>query len=303
MTSTTETIAVMTASSNSGAACVEWILSQPVTSTTPTLRALFRSESKATKLRQIHGSNPNLQILTSVDANDIPSMEKAFNGCTVVFLVTPSTPTGEIEGDAKLVDNMMTTAVKVGVKHIIFGASWTVNAADKLPSLSGRFKPGEQLLKKLQIENGIKWTVLRGGFFHGNFGQLFANLKQTDIIEFASMRIPSVDPRDMGRVAAAVAVNRTNHEQHVYEISGPEDSSMDDIVRVFAAVLERPITFKRIDVEQAVSNMPLYLKELFTYLAEGGKIPFSTDVKLVTGKDAVSLKEWVEENKKAFEKA
>jgi uncharacterized protein YbjT (DUF2867 family) len=50
----------------------------------------------------------------------------------------------------------------------------------------------------------MHWTLLRSGFFYGNFaGMLGAGIK-SGTVRFPDLTFPAVDPRDMGRVAAAI---------------------------------------------------------------------------------------------------
>lgn len=297
---TLETIAVLTASSTSGKACVSTLLSSP---TTNAVRAIFRSESKAAPLRTAHANDPRLQIHTGVDAQNPQTVQNALSGCTVAFLITPHDPARGYGDDADLVANMIHAAVAAGVRHVIFGASWTVSAKDRVPTIASRFAPGEALLKELELEAGLKWTVIRGGFFLDNYANLMGGLKASDEVHFVDFCVPANDPRDIGRVAAAVAdVGGKGFEGKVFEISGPERFWMRDAVRTVAEVVGRELRFVELSIEEVTEVLPPFMAELFKYLVERGEeaVPLSKDVELVTGKPAVSLREWVSEHKDQF---
>lgn len=297
-----ETIAVLTASSTSGKACVSALLSS---STINTVRAIFRSESKAASLRAAHANDSRLQIRIGVDARDPQSIQSALSGCTVAYLITPHDPARGFDSDADLVANMINAAVAAGVRHIIFGASWTANAKDTVTIIASRFVPGELLLKQLEAEVGLKWTVLRGGFFYDNYVELMGGLKTSDEVHFIDFCAPANDPGDIGRVAAAVAdAGGKGFEGKVFEISGPERFWMRDAVRTVAEVVGRELKFVEVNIEELVEVLPPFLTEAFTYMLERGEeaVPLSNDVESVTRKPATSFREWVSEHRDQFAK-
>lgn len=64
----------------------------------PKIRAVFRTEAKATPLRSAHGSHSKLEIVVGVDAADPASVLLALKDCTVAFLVTPFSHVNGISG-------------------------------------------------------------------------------------------------------------------------------------------------------------------------------------------------------------
>lgn len=197
---------------------------------------------------------------------------------------------------------MMTAAADAGVKHIIFGASWTVNAAKRLPGLSSRFAPGEALLMSLQKSHGLTWSVLRGGYFYSNYAEMrrVGSSGQADEFRFADFCVPANDPDDIGRVAAAIAlVGGRGHEGKYYEISGPERLWMGDVAKAFFDILGRPTELVEMRGEDCLDTLPGFLKEAYEFMIEVGRdaVPFSADLEKVTGKKAVSLREWLQLHK------
>lgn len=293
MSSSTPTIAIFTASSTSGTACIEALLASP---NAPNIRAIYRSEAKAAVLRRTHNTAPNVSIITGIDARDKSTLVPALQGATIAFLVTPFDHAHGVADDAEMVSNMMYAAVEAGVKHIIFGASWTVRAADRLVLLAARFAPGEALLRKLEHEKGITWTVLRGGFFHSSYMHFFQTAKDSQF-RFLDFCAPSNDPNDIGRVAAAIASSNVKaHHGKLYEISGPERLWIRDVVTTITQYVQ-------VSVEECTKMMPLFLKQAFEYIVEAGEdaIPMSTDVERITGKPPVSFREWLMKSKQRFE--
>lgn len=298
-----ETVGVITASSTSGAACVQALLSKH---SKTKIRAIFRTEAKAAMLPECDRMQPNLKIVTGVDASAPETLVKALSGCTVAFLVTPWDPSRGIADDATLVTNMISAAAEAGVRHVVFCGSWTVNQPEKVSGLARRFLPAEELLKTLEKDRGMTWTSLRGGFFYNNFRDLLGSLKTSDEVKFVDFCVPANDARDIGRVAAAVASKGgRGFEGKVFEISGPERLWMGDVANVFGCVLGRDIKFVKVPAEECLSGFPDFLKQGFEYLAEAGEkaVPLSNDVEMITGQPAVSLAHWVAEHQGDFEKS
>jgi uncharacterized protein YbjT (DUF2867 family) len=135
-------VSIVIASSNTGAACVEELLTNATYAGRVVTRAVFRSEEKAASLRTTHAAaiaSGDLQIVSGVDAKDPASLPAAFDGVTATYIITPHDPAAGFADDADLTAVMVHAAVAAGVKHVVFGGSWTVNAAEALTILAPRF--------------------------------------------------------------------------------------------------------------------------------------------------------------------
>lgn len=294
-------VAVITASSTSGTACVKTLLDS---NQGPRVRAVFRTESKAASIRDEYGDHERLEIVTGVDAADKKTLISSMEGCEIAFLVTPSDPSKDMKDDAAFTANMIKAALEAGVRHVILAASWTVIAPTQVSTIAMRFLPSEELLIALGKSYNLKWTVLRGGYFHSNYAMFADALTKGDEIKFPDYCVPSIDASDIGRVAAAIAKDRgEGHKDRVYEISGPEKNSLSDFARILSDVLERDIRFVDIPFEQCADGLPLFLRELIGYLNSKGEgaVPMSNDVREVTGVAPLSLREWVKNNRSIFE--
>jgi hypothetical protein len=113
---TKKLVSVITASSNSGSACVDELVNRY--SDTTDVRAVFRSEEKAFSFREKY---PNIEMVTGVDAYKLETLNKAFEGVSATLIVTPHDPVKGISeewfaDDALLTANMINSAVVNGVK-------------------------------------------------------------------------------------------------------------------------------------------------------------------------------------------
>ena len=322
-------VAVFTASSTTGKACVSALLARP---DAPEVRAVFRSADAAwrTAIDDTTGAFKSdlLEVSTGFDGyDDGDALASAFAGCDAAVIVAPHDLSRGFADDAMLTKNMMVAAAAAGVEHIVSIGSWTVNAPGEddrgVSMLANRFVSPEQKLRELASSSSssssspssassLAWTSLRSGFFMSpNLVNMFgASLRKSDTLYFPqALAFPPVDPRDVGRVAAAVAAEGPSvHGGKAYEVSGPEMLTTDEMVAIFADVLGRDIHLPRtdpaLDAEAfvALAGLPPPLAQLMYYMEiEGaGAIPLSQDVRAVTGVDAVSLREWVEEHAEAF---
>lgn len=296
-------VAVVTASSTSGAACVAALREQHAGKVL--VRAIFRTEAKAAALRKQCVDGDGVQIVTSVDASEPTTLVAALEGVDAAFIVTPYSHEHDIADDAALTANMINAAAECGVRHVVLCSSWTVAAADRVKLIASRFVPSEALLRRLEKEKGMTWTTLRGGSFFENFIEFYSSLRSSDILAFPDLTFPPMDPRDIGRVAATIlAAVGAGHAGRAYDISGGEMLSTKDMAQTFSKVLGREISFSPVPVTTYVSSLPPFLAEALEYMAEKGSsaIPISSDVELVTGRPPVTLAEWLEENRSSFSK-
>ncbi|KAJ8598644.1 hypothetical protein CTAYLR_003093 [Chrysophaeum taylorii] len=248
------TVAVMTASSNSGAQCVESL----VAAGAPT-RAIFRSEEKAAACRAKYGDA--VQVVSGVNAVTLDAtLVSAFEGATFAVIVTPHY---DFAKDAELTCNMIKAASQAGVSHVVFVGSWTVAQPDC--TIAKRFVPSETLLQTLPI----KWTSLRSGYFSGNYAALF----QGPQVFFPDVAVPPVDPKDIGRVAAAICLNPENHDKQFYQISGPEQLTTSQIVEKVSKATGRTFEYHAVPVAALKPPAPpLFLIELLQYIDAHGLV-------------------------------
>jgi len=291
--------AVITASSNAGAACVQRLIELAPAGVE--VRAVFRTEAKAASLAGT--PRDNVSVVTGPDASAPESLVAAFTGAETAVIVTPHDASRGMADDAALTAAMVNAAIDQGVKHIIYVGSWTVGAQDDLPALATRFAPTEALLRERAEAGAVQWTFLRSGFFFSNFAGMFGSLKAGDKLRFPAVAIPPMDPSAMGHVAAAIiADGGTKHYGKVYDVSGPELLTTAEMAAVFADALGRPITHEDVSVDEFCAPLPPFLQELVAYLSakQADAIPLSADVEAVTGSKPKSLREWVGENPGLF---
>ncbi len=150
----------------------------------------------------------------------------------------------------------------------------------------------------------MQWTLLRSGFFYGNFaGMLGAGIK-SGTVRFPDLSVAAVDPRDMGRVAAAVLAGGGDPAAHygrAYEISGPEMLQVRDVVSAIAAAVGRPLAFEPVPVAALAAFLPPFLVEVLSYMEARGAaaVPHSDDTMRIAG-EHTTFAAWLAEHTALF---
>mmetsp|Transcript_2530 Transcript_2530/g.9702 ORF Transcript_2530/g.9702 Transcript_2530/m.9702 type:complete len:286 (+) Transcript_2530:65-922(+) len=268
----TATIAVMTASSNSGAAAVEALLAHP---SKPRVRAIFRDQAKATAFKE-QSTSDLLEVVGGADASKPETLDGVFAGASAAIVVTPHF---DFAKDAELTVAMLRAAEGQGVGRAVMIGSWTVAAPETI--IAQRFVPTEAFLRD---ETKMKWTVLRSGYFCGNYAGLF---KGKDAVYFPEITVPPVDPTDIGRVAAAICVDAdpSTHDAKCYDISGPEQLTTTEIVDKVKKATARPdIAYHAVPVAGLKPPAPPeFLIQLLTYIDAHG-LPCDAITKTLSGR-------------------
>ncbi|CAM9728620.1 unnamed protein product [Discosporangium mesarthrocarpum] len=298
-----EICAVVTASSNSGSACIDELLFKYPGSAR--IRAVFRTQAKASTFLEARGltDGSELDVVSGVDAKDKPSLKRAFEGASTALIVTPMDHAAGMQDDAMLTANMIEVAKACGVRHVVYVGSWTVHVPEQIKVISSRFVPTEKLLA--DDADGLQWTSLRSGFFYNNLVQMMgSSIKAADAIVLPEgICLPAVDPADIGRAAAAViSVGGQGHHGKHYEISGPARLTLPGFAQAFTKGLGRPIACAPKSVEGFCEALPPFLAELIRYLVDAGEdaVPLSRDVEMLTGTPAVSFESWLKANIESF---
>jgi uncharacterized protein YbjT (DUF2867 family) len=155
--------------------------------------------------------------------------EAALQGISGVYITYY--PDIAIPGAAEAIGELSKLAVKCGVRRLVL--------------LSGRGEPSAQRAENLVQDSGAEWTVIRSSFFNQNFSESFlAEAVTHGEIAFpaGNVKEPFIDAEDIADVAAA-ALTGSRHAGQLYEVTGPQLMTFDDISRELSAGLSRPIRY------------------------------------------------------------
>ncbi|KAJ5893370.1 NAD dependent epimerase/dehydratase [Penicillium taxi] len=169
--------------------------------------------------------------ITEGNFDDEEIMKKSMANCTTLFLnLTPnhSIPTGELEQAKRLIS----IAKQVAVKHIIYTSTVVSRDPERLRYWNPDSYLGMSILLKQSIENEVRdsgfdaWTILRPGNFMSNFLNPLVKLLYHNFVETGNLVtaftnetiIPMIDPNDIGKFAAAAALDQAKFNNKEIEI-------------------------------------------------------------------------------------
>jgi len=129
-------------------------------------------------------------------------------------------------------------------------------------------------------------------------------------LPFGAGRTSPIDARDVAEVIAAILVNPTAHIGKTYELTGPRSQDMHGVAAEYAGALGRPVTCVDMpfdqwrDQELGRRNLPEHLFEHFLTMARlhaaNRYDRLTHDVEAITGKKAMSIRDFVAQHKALF---
>lgn len=156
----------------------------------------------------------------------------AFEDVDAMFLVRPPSLSRVKRHLTPAVD----AAARMGVGHVVY---LSVLGAEKNPLV-----PHHRVEDHLRAAD-VTYTFLRASFFMQNLAEVHGD----DVAERDEIYLPAgdgatsfVDARDVAAVAA-VALTEPGHENHAYDVTGPEALTYDDVAAVFSDVLGRDVSY------------------------------------------------------------
>ncbi len=258
-------------------------------------RALVRDLDKAKTLKQLKHAE-----LFIGDFKDEQSIIKALKGIEKVFLVTNSSEEAE-----DLQSGFVDLAAKSNVKHLVKLSQFAADLNSPV-----RFLRYHAAVEQKIIETGLQYTFLRPNLFmQGLLG--FADLIKYQQQFFATAgdaKISLVDTRDIAAVALA-ALTTKDQGNRIYDITGEDAISHQEIARILSEVLEKEIKYINVtdyEMQNALLNggFPAWqaagLIEDYAHYARGEAATVSNVVKEVTGKAPRKFIDFVKEYRAAF---
>lgn len=225
-------------------------------------------------------------------------IEQVYLVSTINILPTP----------VKAVVDLAKTA---GVRHIV---RLSVFGSDETSKGFGATADGA---RKLEVEHyihdsGIRSTIIRPTWFSQNIAWQYGD----DIRSRSVLRTPFgpdakvnfVDTRDIAEVAT-VALTTPRQDNTIYDLSGPASYTMLELADILSTELGRSIRFEDMTLEQSKTwmtswGLPKEAVEELAAVFEQGRLgntaDVTDDVARVTGKPAIDLKRYVQDNRQAF---
>lgn len=177
----------------------------------------------------------------------------AMRGIRKLYIVSP---------DTKQVSNLLQAAKQAGVQHVVKQS--TIEASRSLGP--GKWhRQQEELIKSM----GFQWTFLRPTMMMVNTVEWWKQtIKQQNAVYFpgGKAKIPAVASQDIAAVACKV-LTEPGHNEKIYEITGPEALSIEEMVNTLSKTLDK--TIKYVDVPILAAGMSLIRFGLPLYVING----------------------------------
>jgi uncharacterized protein YbjT (DUF2867 family) len=257
-------------------------------------RALVHTPEKAGVVEQ-----EGVEVMVG-DFGAPETLDAALEGAERAFLLTPPDPR-----QPEWEKNFVEAAERTGVRHVVKLSAQGADADS--PMRIGRIHSEcERLLKG----SDMAWTFLRPSIFMQTTlayaGQVAAEGRF--YAPLAEAKTSMIDARDVAAVAAR-ALTEAGHEGKVHELTGSEAISHRDIAEKLSAVLERPVEYVEVSIEDARGSMvgmgmPEWLAdavaELFEVREAGFLAGVTSTVAEITGREPRSYEEFARDHKEAF---
>lgn len=196
--------------------------------------ALVRDEAKASALKE-----QGVTIRVG-DYSDIPALDQALAGIDTVLLVSGLSMDRLTEHK-----NVVDAAKRAGVTHIAY-TSVTMNNVETSPIgfLMGSHFATEEYIR----ESGLNYTFLRNGLYAEVIPMYIGEQALDTGIFFPAGqgKIPYALRPELAE-AAAIVLSETGHENKIYQLTGSESLSFDDIAQELSSLSGKSVTYTDVD--------------------------------------------------------
>ncbi|MFK7790508.1 MAG: NAD(P)H-binding protein [Phycisphaeraceae bacterium] len=142
---------------------------------------------------------------------------------------------------------------------------------EKVVLLSGRGEANAQVCEQIVRDSGLRYTLLRAGWFNQNFDEghfLGSVLEGTLALPVGNSVEPFVDCDDIADVAFA-ALTDDKHDGELYELTGPELLSMQQVTQSLTDAVGHDVTYRPISFEEHEAELTTHMgPEFAKFLTE-----------------------------------
>ena len=221
---------------------------------------------------------------------------KSLKGIEVLFMVSGSENPNRVQQHKDFID-----AAKIAeVSHIIYLSFYNASK-NSIFTLGRDHYATEEYIK----ENGFKYTFLRDNFYVDFFVDLcreYGEIKGPA----GNGKVSAVVRSDVSEVVAKILENPGKCENQTLNMTGPEELSMDEIVKTVSKYFGKEIKYIEETVEEAYESRKIWKAEQWEYdswvstytsISENEQSGISNDIEKVLGRKATSLVEYLEKLK------
>ena len=217
----------------------------------------------------------------------------ALEGAQTLFMVSASESVDRVDEHRSFID----AAAAAGVSHIVYTSFFGAHP-DAVFTLARDHFATEQHIKN----SGMDFTFLRNNFYMDFFALLAG---EDGVIRgpAGSGRVSAVSRADLADVALAVLRDPAAHRGAVYELTGREALSLDDVAGIITEKTGRGVTFHDETLPEAYASRASYgapdwqvdaWVSTYTAMAAGEQERITDDIRALTGHDPETLGEFLD---------
>jgi uncharacterized protein YbjT (DUF2867 family) len=243
---------------------------------------------------------PGVEIV-EIDFRDPNSLHAAFTHIDRLMLITPLS-----EDQLQMARNLVEEAKKQGVKHIV-----------KLSALGAGAEPGIQLdrwhheMERYVEDSGIPYTIIRpAGFMQNLVIYNTESIKKEGkfYMPVGDGKVNFIDTRDIASVAVEI-LTTDGHASKVYELTGPELLSHQEMAGLLSDATGKEISF--VDVPEEAARQAILshhtpepiadaLLELYAAHKAGKSTKLTDTVQEITGRAPHTFRQFAKDYHECF---
>lgn len=244
------------------------------------------------------------------DLTELEDTHRAIQGCNRIYF--------GLGISSRYLEAAINTAVVA--KH--YGVECFVNLSQMTVSQMSIHETTESTQQKFHwlTEQVLSWSgmpivtirstvLLENPFFFQGAAESISKSSEIRLPFAPTVRTSPIASADVARVATEILVDPKGHIGKVYELTGHKSESMLEITREYSAAMGHEIRYVEVPLdiwktELSKQSFPEHLtKHILTMVSlhRMGRYDRQTyDVKKVTGKESLSIRQWVESNREEF---
>jgi uncharacterized protein YbjT (DUF2867 family) len=267
------------------------------------VRAMVRKEDQRAQALRDMGA----EVVVG-DLLDLDSMHRVITGCETMYF-------GMSVSDTYLAATVTVAAVAKhhGVKAFVNMSQMTVSQMSIRETTASPQHKLHWLAEQALNWSGLPVVHVRPTVFQEGFFLLFTSdsVRESNQIRlpFGEEKTSPVAAEDVARVIATILASPESHIGKIYHLTGPQSENMHFYAEAYSKALGRTIVFQDIPVERwqdglLKHGLPAHLVQHLVTMADlhraGRYDRMSDDVLTLTGREPMSVQEFVRKNASAF---
>lgn len=259
------------------------------------VRAVLRNFKRARQLPKV--------VWLQADISDKEVLETTLAGTDRLFLLTGNRP-----GFGKTQIDLIKTAEKLGVKHVVKLSALGATPRTKSP-LAYEHWEAEQALEA----SSMTWTILRPHAFMQNWlGEVAETVRDEGAIYAAvgDGKVPFIDARDIAAVGAKALLDPETHHEKTYVLTSGVAVGYAELADAISKATGKSVVYNALSMEAMRTRMEkqgISSKMIDSYLAlaayqkaGGATARVSEDVKNVLGREPRSVFDFAQDYRDEF---